>query len=539
MNDTDNFEFNFDDKYEEIIAAMQKKQDEEYEDIVSDSSFKGGKHIYEDISSSSSGKYNKKQKGFKAWWCNLTRGKKAALISVTSVVLVIAILLGWFFSYFKYNYNSITTDPDELGFTDVKEKGVINVALFGVDSRDETVFKGNTDSIMILSLNTNTKKVKIFSIMRDTLVPMEYKGDSYFAKINSAYSKGPEHAIKTINQVFDLDISEYATVNFYGMTDIIDAVGGITATITKDELTWKGNDHPNLNNCMDEICREMGLNPKDYYIHSAGEQTLNGVQAVAYARVRHCTTVWGTRDDFGRTDRQRHVMQELFNKAITMKKTQYVSLAKALIPCSETSLSYTDIVGLATNILLSSPTFEQYRLPPSEYQSEFLMKSPSGYGSVIYYDIDYVAKMINSIIYDDVSMEQYIELNPIERNNWYYEMTGTSGRRPSSTTSKPQTITSSEEPVASSEPEITSSEDDISSEEDTSSEVNTSSDEISSDNTSNEDNTSSDTSSNESTESTDSSTTESTDSEKPDGSTDGTTPVTPPVAEDPTQNTTP
>ena len=539
MNDTDNFEFNFDDKYEEIIAAMQKKQDEEYEDIVSDSSFKGGKHIYEDISSSSSGKYNKKQKGFKAWWCNLTRGKKAALISVTSVVLVIAILLGWFFSYFKYNYNSITTDPDELGFTDVKEKGVINVALFGVDSRDETVFKGNTDSIMILSLNTNTKKVKIFSIMRDTLVPMEYKGDSYFAKINSAYSKGPEHAIKTINQVFDLDISEYATVNFYGMTDIIDAVGGITATITKDELTWKGNDHPNLNNCMDEICREMGLNPKDYYIHSAGEQTLNGVQAVAYARVRHCTTVWGTRDDFGRTDRQRHVMQELFNKAITMKKTQYVSLAKALIPCSETSLSYTDIVGLATNILLSSPTFEQYRLPPSEHQSEFLMKSPSGYGSVIYYDIDYVAKMINSIIYDDVSMEQYIELNPIERNNWYYEMTGTSGRRPSSTTSKPQTITSSEEPVASSEPEITSSEDDISSEEDTSSEVNNSSDEISSDNTSNEDNTSSDTSSNESTESTDSSTTESTDSEKPDGSTDDTTPVTPPVAEDPTQNTTP
>lgn len=539
MNDTDNFEFNFDDKYEEIIAAMQKKQDEEYEDIVSDSSFKGGKHIYEDISSSSSGKYNKKQKGFKAWWCNLTRGKKAALISVTSVVLVIAILLGWFFSYFKYNYNSITTDPDELGFTDVKEKGVINVALFGVDSRDEKVFKGNTDSIMILSLNTNTKKVKIFSIMRDTLVPMEYKGDSYFAKINSAYSKGPEHAIKTINQVFDLDISEYATVNFYGMTDIIDAVGGITATITKDELTWKGNDHPNLNNCMDEICREMGLNPKDYYIHSAGEQTLNGVQAVAYARVRHCTTVWGTRDDFGRTDRQRHVMQELFNKAITMKKTQYVSLAKALIPCSETSLSYTDIVGLATNILLSSPTFEQYRLPPSEYQSEFLMKSPSGYGSVIYYDIDYVAKMINSIIYDDVSMEQYIELNPIERNNWYYEMTGTSGRRPSSTTSKPQTITSSEEPVASSEPEITSSEDDISSEEDTSSEVNTSSDEISSDNTSNEDNTSSDTLSNESTESTDSSTTESTDSEKPDGSADDTTPVTPPVAEDPTQNTTP
>lgn len=531
MNEKDNFDINFDDKYEEIIAAMQKNQENEYEDIVSDSSRKGGKHVFEDISSSSTGKYNKKSKGFKAWWNHLTKGKKIALISATSVILVVAILLGWFFVYFDYNYNSITTDPDELGFTDVKEKGVINIALFGVDSRDETVFKGNTDSIMILSLNTNTKKVKIFSIMRDTLVPMEYKGDNYFGKINSAYSKGPEHAIKTINQAFDLDISEYATVNFYGMTDIIDAVGGITANITKDELTWKGYDHPNLNNCMDEICSEMGLNAKDYYIHTAGEQTLNGVQAVAYARVRHCTTVWGTRDDFGRTDRQRHVMQELFNKAITMKKTQYVSLAKALIPCSETSLSYTDIVGLATNILLSSPTFEQYRLPPSEYQRDFLMTSPSGYGSVIYYDLEYAAKMINSIIYDDLTMEQYVEQNPVERNNWYYEMTG-SNRKPSNntTTSSQQTTTSSEEPVDSSKPEDTSSEELTSSEDMTSSEEITSSKE----NTSSEVDSSTDTP----TESTDNSSSEVSSGENS-GADSEKTPVTPPETEDPGENTTP
>ena len=470
MNEKDNFEIDFDEKYEEIIAAMQKKQQDEYEDIVSDTSLKAGKHTFEDISS------NSRKKGFKAWWKNLTRGKKAAFISLTSVILVVAILFGWFFSYFKYNYNSITTDPNQLGFTDVKEKGVINIALFGVDSRDETVFKGNTDSIMILSLNTNTKKVKIFSIMRDTLVPMEYQGKSYFAKINSAYSKGPEHAIKTINQAFDLDISEYATVNFYGMADIIDAVGGINATITKDELTWKGHGNPNLNNCMDEICKEMGLNAKDYYIHTAGEQVLNGVQATAYARIRHCTSVWGTRDDFGRTDRQRHVMQELFNKAITMKKTQYVSLAKALIPCSETSLSYTDIVGLASNILLSSPTFEQYRLPPSDHQSEFLMKSPTGYGSIIYYDIGYVAKMLNSMIYNDLTMEQYIEQNPIETNDWYYEMTGSTGKRPSAGTNSSSQVTTPNEPIDD-EPDITSSEEETSSDEDTGSEDGASSDE--------------------------------------------------------------
>ncbi len=528
MDNKENFDVNMDGNYEDIIAAMQKKDKDQYEDIVSDSSFKGGKHSFEDISSHS------RKKGFKAWWRQLTKGKKATLITITSILLVIAIALGWFFSYFKYNYNSITTDPDELGFTDVKQHGVINVALFGVDSRDETVFKGNTDSIMILSLNTNTKKVKIFSIMRDTFVPMEFEEQKYYGKINSAYSKGPEHAIKTINQAFDLDISEYATVNFYGMTDIIDAVGGITATITQDELTWKGHGNPNLNNCMDEICNEMGLKAKDYYIHTAGEQTLNGVQAVAYARVRHCTTVWGTRDDFGRTDRQRHVMQELFNKAITMKKTQYVTLAKALIPCSETSLSYADIVGLATNILLSSPTFEQYRLPPSEYQSEFLMNGPSGYGSIIYYDIEYAAKMINSIIYDDVTMEEYIQTHPIERNNWYQKMAG-NNRRPSNsvTSSQQQTTTPSQpEPVVSEDD--TSSEEITSSEEAVSSEVDTGSKDTSSE----EDTESEDVSSDTSTESDDSSSNDtSDDTSSDDGGSE--TPVTPPETQEPTDDTTP
>lgn len=491
MKENENFNVNFDDKYEEIIASLQKKCDE-YDDIVSDSRLRGG-----DISSTSSHykkKNHGKSKSFKDWWQRLTKGKKAALISVTSIVLVIAILLGWFFSYFKYNYNSITENPEDLGFSGTIDKSVINIALFGVDARDEKKFTGNTDSIMIMSLNTKTKKVKIISVMRDTLVPMEYEGKKYYGKINSAYVKGPEHAIKTLNQAFDLDISEYATVNFYGMTDIINAVGGITATITDDELKWKGYDHPNLNNCMDEICNQMGLNAADYYIKSAGEQTLNGVQAVAYARVRNCTSAWGTRDDFGRTDRQRHVMQELFNKAVAMKKTQYAKLAKALIPCTETSLSYTDIMGLAFNILLSSPTFEQYRLPPAEYQSQFLMKGPSGYGSIIYYDLDYAAKLLHAVIYDGVTMEQYIEENGIETNDWYAKRNaGTSSvNRPSSNSSqgtttssntpaesKPQT-SSSDTTVTKPESTVDSPQDNASSEDVTSSEPSSSGDQTSS-----------------------------------------------------------
>ena len=257
--------YNFDDKYEDIIAAMQQREEDEYEDIVSDTKFIPMDEFV-DISSSSKGKHSNKSGGFKAWWKQLTSVKKGLFTSAACLILAGIIGLGWLLFDPFYNYNSITGSPEKLGFSGVKDKNVINIALFGVDSRDEDVFSGNTDSIMILSLNTKTKKVKIFSVMRDTFVPMEYKGEKYFGKINSAYSKGPEHAIKTLNQAYDLDISEYATVNFFGMVDIIDAVGGIPATITEDELDWKGLDRPNLNNCMDEICAEMKLDPKKYYI---------------------------------------------------------------------------------------------------------------------------------------------------------------------------------------------------------------------------------------------------------------------------------
>ena len=416
MKENESFNFNFDD-YEDIISSSKKEEDS-FEDIISDSRMSEN-FTFEDIMSSSTPHSHSKESKFVAWWRALSKGKRAVLISVTSLFLVVAIVLGVFFSVFNYNYNDITEDPLDLGFQEIINDEVINIALFGLDTRNEKSFKGNSDSIMLLSLNTNTKKVKIVSVMRDTFVPMENNGKTTHGKINSAYAKGPEHAIKTLNNIFRLDISEYATVNFYGMTDIIDAVGGITATITQDELTWKGNDRPNLNNCMDEICAAMKLDPKKYYIKKAGEQQLNGVQAVAYSRIRYCRTVWDTNNDYGRTDRQRHVMEQLFNKALTLPKSQYAKLAKALIPCTETSLSYSEILGLAYNILLGSPTFEQYRLPPAEHQSEFLMASPSGFGSVIYYDLDYAADLIHGMLYDDLTMEEYIEQNGIKTNSWY------------------------------------------------------------------------------------------------------------------------
>ena len=438
-NNNDLFEFLDNDIY-------SSSADRHYEDIVSDSGLKG-KH------------YAKKKRGNRLtlWWGRRKKWQKRTMIAALSVVLVFTLAIGILLNIFDYNYNAITSNPEDLGFESVIDKKIVNIALFGIDSRQVDSFKGLSDSIMILSLNTETKKVKVISVMRDSLVPITYNGKTVYGKINSAYSKGgPELAIKTLNTIFGLDISEYATVNFYGMSDIIDAVGGIDVTLAEGELDVYGYENGKkvnwgLNGCIAEQCGYMGLNAADYYVNKAGFQHLNGVQAVAYARIRHAANIEGTNDDYGRTDRQRYVMEQLFNKAVTLNTTQYVSLAKSLIPCSETSLSYSEIMGLAVNILLSSPSFEQSRIPLTDYQMG--SKSVSGYGSCVYYDLDYASKVLKAFIYDDITPEDYMETNGIEKNDWYANRYSSQGGSSSSKTSSSAASSSS---VSSSKPSSSS-----------------------------------------------------------------------------------
>lgn len=478
MEDKNLFDFSGDDIYSSTDKATYK-----IEDIVSDSSYKPGRH------------YAKKRRGIAKlfgnigdWWRGCKKWQKVCMTTALSVILVFAVAVGALAVIFDYNYNNITKKPEDLGFENVIDEKIVNVALFGIDTRDPKSFKGLSDSIMILSLNTETKKVKLISVMRDSLVPITYNGKTTYTKINSAYSKGgPELAIKTLNTIFGLDISEYATVNFFGMTEIIDAVGGIDVTITEKELDIPGYENGKrvnygLAGTISEICDRKGLDYSKYKITKAGTQHVNGVQAVGYARIRHTANFEGTNDDYGRTDRQRYVMEQLFNKAIKLGKSEYVKLARALIPCSETSLSYSEIISLAVSILLKSPTFEQTRVP----QAEYLMPN-SGY---VYYDLDFAAKLIHSFIYDDIKPEDYIAEHGVEKNDWYanrYSKPGTTSRTSSGTqssaSSKPTQNSSTFSSDVSSITSDTSS-DNTSSEDTSSSDTVTSSDTTSSEHTS-------------------------------------------------------
>lgn len=335
-------------------------------------------------------------------------------VLIIGVIAVVAVSL-WLP---KYKYNPIeVSKPEELGFENKFSGKVVNIALFGLDARSPDEFKGLSDSIMILSLNSETKKIKLFSVMRDSLVAIEKNGKTSYTKINSAYLQGgPQLAIKTLNKNFNLDISEYVTVNFFGLAKIIDSVGTIDITLTDAEVNTHGTTHQSgINDYISEICQYMNLDYNEYKITTPGLIHANGVQAVAYSRIRYVKNVWGGADDYGRTDRQRYVMEQLFQKALTMSKAKYVSLAKAAAPYMETSLSYSEIMGLAFDILLKSPTFEQNRIP----RYEFVMDSPASRSNCVYYDLEYASAVIKAVIYEDMTIDEYEDLHPVEKKNWF------------------------------------------------------------------------------------------------------------------------
>ena len=312
---------------------------------------------------------------------------------------------------FKFKYNEITSDSQELGVNEKEnEDKIVNIALFGIDTTNPNSFKGRSDSIMILSINKTTAQIKLISVLRDSLVPIDHGTWTDLAKVNSAYaSGGPETAIKTLNKSFGLDISEYATVNFYGMADIIDTMGGVEVPVTDAEVSL-------LNSGVKEHCRNMGINSSSHTISKSGIQRLNGIQAVAYSRIRYAPNAEGTANDYGRTDRQRYVLSQLFNSVKSKSKTEYVTLIKALSPCCETSLSYSEIFSLAIDVLLKKPTFKESRVPDANY----IMTAPTtDLGAVAYYDLNFAANLIHAFIYEDIKPEDFISTFGIEQNDWF------------------------------------------------------------------------------------------------------------------------
>ncbi len=210
------------------------------------------------------------------------------------------------------------------------------IALFGVDNQDNEIKDAGsrTDTIIIASINKSTKDIKLMSIYRDTYVSID--GD--YDKINAAYAYGgPEQAINTINRNLDLNITDFATVNFKALADAVDIVGGIELTI-KSETELE-----NLNDYIENMNKiNGGDSPK---FDEIGTYTFDGNQAVAYSRIRYMEG-----GDHERANHQRLVLEGIVKK-IKQQPWKLKALADKVIPQCKTSLSTGDMTSLAMGLL--------------------------------------------------------------------------------------------------------------------------------------------------------------------------------------------
>ncbi|MCR2045038.1 LCP family protein [Anaerosalibacter massiliensis] len=298
------------------------------------------------------------------------------------IVVVLALILGVFLYGYSY-LNDIKTvkiskKDKDLGIkskkNDEKNKEVINIALFGGDGRNEKDVS-RSDSIMILSIDKTHKKLKLSSIMRDTYVDIHGHG---MTKLNHAYAYGgPELAIRTINENFNLNIRDYAFVNFDSFEKVVDTIGGVDIELNQSEVN------------------EINKNVQGSSIGGTGMNHLNGKQALAYSRIRKIGN-----GDYERTERQRRVMQEIFDKGKNIGITKYPEVVDSVFPYVETSFSKMDIVKLGSYGLTNNiRTLEQNRFPKDEHShGQFI-------GEVWYLvtDLEKTEKEIHNFIYEDIN----------------------------------------------------------------------------------------------------------------------------------------
>lgn len=245
---------------------------------------------------------------------------------ITNLLLVVFILAAGLYLlvghvYSKLNYREI----ESVASQPMKEDGVINILLIGSDSRDGSA-DGRSDAMILLSVSSHSKKIYMTSLLRDMYVDIPGHDGN---RLNAAYSfGGPELLMETVEENLDITVNRYMVVNFEAFANLVDAVGGVELELTSEEIELV-NGYLNEYNLLTE--QEFGTNYMD--TSKAGLVHLNGPQALAYTRNRYIGT------DFGRTERQRKVLSEVFKSLPKAVVTNPSELFDGLMPNLTTNLT--------------------------------------------------------------------------------------------------------------------------------------------------------------------------------------------------------
>ncbi len=313
---------------------------------------------------------------------------RAAGIALAAVVFSVSLASGCYF-YTKNLLDSVgiapKLDESNLGINNtLPTDGVTNIALFGLDTRSNDDV-GRSDSMIILSIDRRHNKIKLTSLARDSLVPIEGYGTSDGrSKLTHAWFKGKAQlAVKTINQNFQMNITNYAYVNFYEFSEIIDFIGGVNIDVSQSEMNV-------MNVTYAPYIRDMGISCPN--VTKTGMQKLCGGQALAYSRNRY------TGSDLERGDRQKEVLMAMFDAVKDVPITDYPSMIKQILGICHTTLNADDLMDLAKWAITQHPTFESFRLPCPELKA---WGGVAGYHGWVYiYDLNLASTLLHNFIYE-------------------------------------------------------------------------------------------------------------------------------------------
>ena len=272
---------------------------------------------------------------------NQKRKKSVIFWGVVLVIIVLAVA-GVIYCYINQKINKLNQTeiaPDKIEKNELQEEeeavmeGYTNIAVFGIDNRTTGNYNtGNSDTIMLASINHDTKEVKLVSVYRDTYLRIDR--DGYYGKANAAYSYGGAAAgLSMLNTNFDLNLDQYIAVDWYAVVDAVDLLGGVTIDISNEERQM-------INKYTPEVAQVTGIQTSR--VTESGMVQLDGVQAMAYARIRKLAG-----NDYRRTQRQRILIEAMFDKAKDADLGTLNAILDEIFPMVETNLQLKDLISLA------------------------------------------------------------------------------------------------------------------------------------------------------------------------------------------------
>ena len=342
---------------------------------------------------------------------------KQVFIMFLSLFIVCLILIGSGYLYvrgkiYRKTKSSVVTDvetpvkPKEETINYKEVDGITNVLLIGADGINFDLEDQRSDSMIIATLDSNNKKVKLTSLYRDALVYIPGYGEH---KMNESFSLGgPELVMDTIRYNYDINIEKYVMLNFVGFESIIDQIGGINIDVKEYQLN-------ELNKYIGvDTGRDTGGD--NYSVEKPGLQTLNGKQALSYARIRK-----GVGDDFERAERQREVLFEVAQKLQKTKPIKYFGIATKMLDYLRTNMELSECLNMAYTIYkFPSLDTEQLSIPVPELTVDDEVDG----NLVLRMDRYENALILNDFIFNDTLPDFILNRSTEKDESIYYEYEG-------------------------------------------------------------------------------------------------------------------